>query len=178
MPDGVLLGQAHHQGVLGPVVSQGAAATEKLDAGLGAAPFDAGDLDQSDLAGGPDVGPATGRAVELGDLYDAHGALVDQRLAQRQARQLVIGHKASRHGLVLKHHPVGQRLHGVQVAVYQRRLVQIDGGVQVREVEADGIGADMLQERRRQDVLAGVLLHQIKAPVPVDPPLHLTGVQG
>ena len=132
------------------------------------------DLQLPDLAGAPNVRRAAGAGVAALDGDDANrrrqafGVLAKRnppkvllRLIDRCRDRRVFGGKA-----------VG-KLFDLQNAVMPDRLVEIERRIRQRAVEADVLRAEQVPRAVGQQVLAGVLLHDVEAAVKVDLPVHL-----
>ena len=129
------------------------------------------DLDKAHLPRLEDMGAAAGAAVRPGKGDDAHfpGELL--LAAVVQGRQLL------RRGIGDLHRPVrpdsliGQPLR-LQSLLPGDPGVVVDGHRLRPQVEAHIVAAEFFAQDAGDDVLAGVLLHVVKAAVPVDGPHH------
>jgi len=69
---------------------------------------------------------------------------------------------------VLEDDGIGAPFSFLYDSIIHHRGLQIDSGTLRAEVEADGMQSEVLREHRREQVLPGVLLHMIEAPVPIE----------
>ena len=146
---------------------QGASAADDAEPDTALVVLRGEDLDLSHLSGGGGVGAAAGADVRTRDGHDAHlpGDLFFAAVGQR--RQLFGGGVGDEHRHILPDDAVGGKF----------CLPQALGGDGDAGVHPHGVGADMeahvlrpehLVQDAGEDVLAGVLLHLVEAPLPVD----------
>ena len=146
---------------------QGASAADDAEPDTALVVLRGEDLDLSHLSGGGGVGAAAGADVRARDGHDAHlpGDLFFAAVGQR--RQLFGGGVGDEHRHILPDDAVGGKL----------CLPQALGGDGDAGVHPHGVGADVeahvlrpehLVQDAGEDVLAGVLLHLVEAPLPVD----------
>ena len=125
------------------------------------------DLDLTHLPGGAGVGAAAGAHIGTGNGHDAHLPFDLLFAAVGQGGQLLRGGVGDDHRHILPDDAVGLQLGGAQA-------LGRDGHAGVHahglgpDVEADILGPEHPVQDAGKDVLAGVLLHFVKAPVPVD----------
>ena len=125
------------------------------------------DLDLAHLPGGAGVGAAAGAHIGTGNGHDAHLPFDLLFAAVGQGGQLLRGGVGDDHRHVLPDDAVGFQLGGAQA-------LGRDGHAGVHahglgpDVEAHILGPEHPVQDAGKDVLAGVLLHFVKAPVPVD----------
>ena len=149
------------------VVGTCAAAAQEAHPQLGAAAFGPDDLDQLDLAGVGDVCAAARRPVEAVHLHDADVFRDLRRLAQREpassSGETKVGLTPSAASTIALA-AASTRASAVRVQV---AAVEVDRARLLAQVKRHGLGVADLDECLRQDVLAGVLLHVVEAPRPV-----------
>ena len=156
-----------HQVGLRPVVRVGPAADLPGQAEVPPDPLGAGALDQAHLAGGGHVHSSAGRGVRVGDRHDPQTAGPRRRSPKRDAVQVRLLDPLRAHRQVAADDPVGLALHLRQLLVADLGGGDLHRGVLFAEVHGDRVVAAHRQERRRDDVLAGVLLHVVVPAVPV-----------
>ncbi len=122
------------------------------------------------------MGSAAGAAVQALDGDDAQGAFARRRACA--ARALPRRFRIDRHGPVFADDFVGAALGFASVRGVHGAAFQIDGGAFGAQVEADGAQAEALLEDRREQVLAGVLLHVVEAAGPIDGAIDRAGFDG
>ena len=110
--------------------------------------------------------PACGE-VDVGDLDEAQQPLALGLLAERKPRGVFGGGEPHRHRPVVPDDPVGLGLGGLDL-LGGEDLVEVDRAGVGPEVEAHRPRLEQPVEGGRQHVLAGVLLHVIESPGPVD----------
>jgi hypothetical protein len=113
------------------------------------------------------MGSTTGRAIKVWDLDNAHWPFVDQGFAEGQVRDFRVRDKSSHCRPVVENNRIGQPLGLNELLIREWRPIQIDGGVLIGEVKSYRVDVKALQKSGRQDVLAGMLLHQVKPAGPV-----------
>ena len=144
--------------------------------------FGGQDLDLAHRAGKGGVGAAAGTDIRPGDGHDPHLPLDLLFGAVGQGGQLLPGGVGDVHRHILPDDAVGGSLGRFQP-------LGGDGDVRVHphgigaDVEAHVLGPEHAVQDAGEDVLAGVLLHLVKAPCPVDGlccfgPGHRPGGQG
>src|SRR5439155_27113833 len=120
------------------------------------------------LAGAPRVGAAAGRDVPVRDLDDADRARHLGRLAEREPpRALRVG-PVPLDRPVLPHHAVRLALERLDLAPSRLAPGDLDAGALLPEMGRERGSAEHPLERGGEDVLAGVLLHVVEAPRPLD----------
>lgn len=113
------------------------------------------------------MGAAAGAHVRAGELCDAHGTLQRLFAAVGQSGQLL------RRGIPDADGVVGPDV-GVGAPLHLQRLLPGNGGVIVdsdhvrAHVEAHVVAVECAAQQAGDDMLAGVLLHMVEAPRPVD----------
>ena len=117
------------------------------------------------------MGAAAGAAVRSrpGDNADLTGKGL--LAAVVQSLQLVWRRKGDVDGMVLPDVPVGQPLH-LQHVLRRQPGVEIDGHQIVSDVKAHIVTVEFSAQDAADDVLAAVLLHEVKPPLPVNAPLY------
>ena len=135
------------------------------------------DLDEPHLAGGLVLQPAAGGEVQLSDLHDADGLV---RLGDGPfgpaADLLPVGEEDTDRQILIEH-LVGRRL-GLSGRLLPNIPVQVDPQGIPLQPQSHGVEAEIPDEHRREDMLAQVLLHQLKASGPVDLSPDLLALQG
>ncbi len=106
------------------------------------------------------------------DLDEAQRAGAVRFLAQRQRGRLFGGDEPDLNRAILPDDAVGLGLGSGDLG-WRDRAMQVDGRRRRAQVEALGPRLAHAVEGRRQHVLAGVLLHVVEAPRPVDVAVHL-----
>ena len=164
-------GRCRHRIAERPQPAQRADAAHELHASAAAKTLGRLHGDRANAAGARDVRAAARRHVVAVDLDHAERSAAARLLAQRQRGGLGVGHEPDADRTVLPDDAVGFGLRRGN-----RLGGQVDGEVERghdgAEVKADGAGLAEPVERRRQDVLPGVLLHVIEPARPVDRPVH------
>ena len=119
------------------------------------------------------MGPAAGAGVRPreGDNADLPRDRLFAPIVQRS--QLLRRGVGDRYGAVLPDVLVGPQLDVPQVFLLQRP-VEIDGHQVAAQMEAHVVIAVGTVDQAGDDMLPGVLLHQVEAPRPVYSPLHLS----
>ena len=127
--------------------------------------------DDPDCPGPRHMCAAAGRDVELLDFNQPQDALALRLLAKRHRGGFSGVSESNRDGTVLPDDPVRFPLDARDLAGRDFPL-EIDRRRDRAEVEAHGSHLQQAVERGGQDMLAGVLLHVLEPPGPVDPPVH------
>jgi hypothetical protein len=131
--------------------------------------FGARDANHPNHPRGRDVRAPAGGEIDLIDLDQSHLAGSGRRLAKRQPFGLRVGHEPDADVAVLPDDAIRRGL-GFGDGVGWKIPIQIDRGRVRAQVEAGGHRPEPRGTDRRQDVLAGVLLHVIESAKPVDLP--------
>ena len=131
--------------------------------------FPAADFQQADFTGALDMGAAAGTAVAVRDRHETD--LLEfcaGRFAQRIRRQFGGFNEFRVDWSIAEDHGVGGHFDfiGQFGGQGRQRHVDLDGGG--AEMEADIFRLNLGEKDTGQDVLAGVLLHVVEAPPPVD----------
>ena len=153
-------------------IGHGPAAAHQLDAHAVPEALDAQQLDQSDLSGGGDVGAAAGAGVRPGEGDDAYLPVNGLLAPVVYMLQLLRGGVKDLRGAVLPQVAVDLRLQLLQLCLVQF-YVQVDGDHVGSHVEADVVTAIFGVGQAGDDMLAGVLLHQVEPTLPVNGAGHL-----
>ena len=125
------------------------------------------DLDEPHLAGAPQMGAAAGAQVGPARVDQAHRAVQLLFAAVGKARQLARFRVPRAHRGIGAHGGVGRGFGFGQLGGGQRPVhVHAHGGL--ADVEADVFGPEQPVQRAGQNMLAGVLLHVVAPPRPVE----------
>ena len=148
-----------------------AAAAHELDPLTALEPLPRRGRDDPDRARPRDVRAAARREVEAFDVDEAKRSLAERLLSQREIRRVLFGREPDGHRPIFPDDAVGLGL----------GRGDLDGAHLAREIDRRRLRAEMKAhrpdveetiERRRQHVLAGMLLHVVEAPAPVDFAVH------
>ena len=155
-----------------PLAPKGSPAADESHAGPPLVFLGGEDGDDPDLAAPAHVGPAAGRPIESRHLHDPHHALDGGELAEREAPHLLARDDVHHHLTVLPDHLVRALLHATQELRVRAGMDHVDRHLLLAQMEGARLRGGHLEERLGQDVLAGVLLHVIEAPGPIEDALN------
>ena len=112
---------------------------------------------------------AAGREIEVADVDDAQFiALGGRKFAQAQLPCFFASHETDVDRAILEDDFVGHAFRRLNLLFAQSWCIEVDGAVVVRHVKGYGRNIEETNERRRQHVLAGVLLYVVAAAGGVD----------
>src|SRR5690606_32522239 len=126
-------------------------------------------------AGAGDVRAATGGCVKALDLDDAQpfGVKLAGDAPHAHAARVFGDYQTRRDRTILGDDPVHKVLDLVEHARRDVGTVKVDGDGVLAEMEGDGVGVGHLHEGLRENVLPGVLLHEVEAAPGIYPALDL-----
>ena len=159
--DGAVLLPAGGQIVQRPLAAQ------QLQPHAAAELLPADELHQPHLGAGGHMGAAAGAAVRAGELGDPHRAIQRLLAAVAELGQRVAVRPQDLHGVVFPDVLIGPPLY-LQHALPGDLGVVVDGHHVGAHVEAHVVAVVGAAQHTGDDVLAGVLLHMVKAALPVD----------
>ena len=142
-----------------------ARAPQKLEPHAFSIPLDLPDQDGADLPRGPYVGAAAGAPIEIPDGYDPEVAVAVGRLSEPGGRLGVL--EAHVYLAILSHDLIGARFHLGDLSRSHGPGLQVQRRGLPPEVNPHGEVSEQLRQHRREQVLAGMLLHMVEAAGPV-----------
>ena len=133
-------------------------------------------LDKENVSRRRNVDAAAAHPVPAFDFDDAKSPDLRWLSAQREPRGLGMIHLVDDHPVVFHDGGVGELLRALENVFPDRGSLQLDGGRVLAEMNRDGPQPARPEQGLGQDVLAGVLRHEITAPGcvhdPTDRPLQ------
>src|ERR1700731_1869679 len=155
-----------------------AAPADKFDAPILADFRAAADQEHADLAGALDVGAAAG--LQISRLYfdGPQDAVPLDFFSHAESRQLVRGTVAHVDRTILEDNLICSSLGALEDFFGRFRAPQIDGAQFASKVEGNRGQSEALLKHGGQQVLAGMLLHVVEAPRPVDAALGFAEFHG
>ena len=159
-------------GGIGARGADGTEAANELDANASTDFFSAAQEHATDLAGGANMGPAAGIAVDAFDFDEADVAGTFREFSQFAGGEhgfgFGAGDVADGDGAIFGDDFIAQALDALEAVGGDWAAGEIDGGEGVSEVEGDGGRVEFAEEDGGEQVLARVLLHVVEAAGPVD----------
>jgi hypothetical protein len=147
-------------------------AAEQLEAGLLLFRAHAHDLDEADLARRREMRAAAGARIDAFDLDDADLAFVVLLAAVVHCLELIRRRQKGAHRHIGTNGCIGTALH-VEGIFCREHAVEVDLDALLSHMEADVVVAEKLVHDARDDMLAGMCLHVVAAPGPVERAVYL-----